>query len=268
MAAIVIFFIAHWYLSLFTQTVLNHRYAAHGAFTMSKFWERAFFIFAYVAQGASYLSPRAYAIMHRMHHAYTDTEQDPHSPKYDRNIFTMMKRTADIYNKIYHRTMDVEDRFLKNVPDWPGFDRLAVSWVSRLMWVGIYLAFYLVFAPSLWWCLLLPIHILMGPVHGAIINWFAHKYGYVNFKLDNTSHNLLPVDVLMLGEAYHNNHHKFPSSINFGVRWFEIDPVYPVLVLLDWLGIIHFKHVTTKPKLIAKASRRKAAAHMPRKHIA
>ena len=30
--------------------------------------------------------------------------------------------------------------------------------------------------------LLLPVHFLMGPFHGAIVNWAGHKYGYRNFK--------------------------------------------------------------------------------------
>jgi len=81
----------------------------------------------------------------------------------------------------------------------------------------------------------------MGPVHGAIINWFAHKYGYVNFKVSDTAKNLLPVDFLMMGESYHNNHHKFGGRANFGVRWFEIDPTYPVILLLNLLGIIRLK---------------------------
>ena len=66
----------------------------------------------------------------------------------------------------------------------------------------------------------------MAPIHGVIINWYAHIYGYVNFKLKDTSKNLLPFDFLMMGEAYHNNHHKNGSNANFGVRWFEIDPTY------------------------------------------
>jgi stearoyl-CoA desaturase (delta-9 desaturase) len=82
---------------------------------------------------------------------------------------------------------------------------------------------------------------MMGPVHGAIINWFAHKYGYTNFKLNNTSRNLLPVDFLMLGESYHNNHHKYASSINFGVRWFEIDPMYWVIRFFGYLRIVKLR---------------------------
>jgi fatty-acid desaturase len=42
----------------------------------------------------------------------------------------------------------------------------------------------------------------------------------------------------MLGEAYHNNHHKFPSSINFGVKRNEIDPIYFTILLFNRLGII------------------------------
>jgi stearoyl-CoA desaturase (delta-9 desaturase) len=86
----------------------------------------------------------------------------------------------------------------------------------------------------------------MGPVHGAIINWFAHKYGYVNFQTSNTSRNLMPLDVFMLGEGYHNDHHKFPSSINFGVKWYEIDPVYPVIRVLSWVGIVKLREGALK----------------------
>jgi stearoyl-CoA desaturase (delta-9 desaturase) len=241
MTAILIFFIAHWYLSLFSQSFFDHRYAAHGSISMSKFWERFFYIFAYITQGSSYMSPRAYAIMHRMHHAYTDTEKDPHSPRFSSGIINMMMRTNKIYLGIYKGTLQVEDRFTKNVPDWPAFDKWAMSYTSSIMWTLIYIAYYVYFAPSFWWCLLLPIHVLMGPVHGTIINWYAHKYGYRNFEMNNTSHNIMPIDLLMLGEGYHNNHHKFASSANFGYKWHEIDPVYLVILLLSYLGVVKIK---------------------------
>ena len=73
--AILIFFLAHWYLSLFSQTFFLHRYAAHQMFTMSKGWEKCFYVFTYITQGSSFLSPKAYGIMHRLHHAYADTEK-------------------------------------------------------------------------------------------------------------------------------------------------------------------------------------------------
>jgi stearoyl-CoA desaturase (delta-9 desaturase) len=234
------FFIALWYSSLFFQTFFQHRYAAHGAFTMNKFWERVFYIFTYITQGSSYMSPRSYAIMHRMHHAYTDTEKDPHSPMFSKNIFGMMMRTRNIYSGIYKGTIEVEERFTRNLPDWPAFDKIAHSTLSRILWAAAYVTLFvwLAASSSYWLLLLLPIVLAMGAFHGAVINWFAHKYGYINFKLRNTSHNLLFVDVLMLGESYHNNHHKRPSSINFGTRWHELDPVYPVIRFLAWCRII------------------------------
>ena len=236
--AILIFFIALWYASLFFQTFFQHRYAAHGAFKMSKPVERLFFILTYITQGSSYMSPRAYAIMHRMHHAYTDTEKDPHSPSFSKNIFSMMWRTRNIYNQVFAKSIEIEPRFLKNLPEWPAFDRWANSWISRVLWIIIYLTFFIVFAHNPWVYLLLPVVLGMGAFHGAIINWFAHKYGYTNFKLKNTSENLLSIDFLMLGESYHNNHHKHPSSINFGIRWHEFDPIYPIIRFLGWLHII------------------------------
>jgi stearoyl-CoA desaturase (delta-9 desaturase) len=239
--AVLIFFLAHWYLSLFSQTFFQHRYAAHGAFTMSKFWENFFYVFTWITQGSSFLSPRGYAIMHRMHHAYTDTDKDPHSPLYDSNIFTMMWRTKKIYSGILHGTYKVEDRFLKNLPDFPFIEKLGDSWMSRVGWVVAYIAFYAYFATSPWLFLLIPIHIVMGPVHGAIINWFAHKYTYVNFKMNNRSRNLMPLDILMMGEGYHNNHHKRPSHINFGFKWHELDPTYPVILFLNWARVIRVK---------------------------
>jgi len=243
---IILFFIALWYTSLFSQTFFQHRYAAHGAFSMSKGWERFFFILAYITQGSSYMSPKAYAIMHRLHHAYTDTEKDPHSPSFSKNIFHMMWRTRNIYRDILKGKMEVEPKFLKNVPEWDAFDRWANSGLSRLLWVGVYVTVFVLFASSAWLYLFLPIAITMGAFHGAIINWFAHKYGYKNYILKNTSENLFSIDILMLGESYHNNHHKFPSAVNFGKRWHEVDPIYPVIRLLAWLRVINL----SKPSLV------------------
>lgn len=238
---IVIAFITVWYLSLFAQSFFHHRYASHRAFTMSKGWERVFFVFSYLAQGPHYLSPRTYAIMHRMHHAHTDTEQDPHSPSYSSNLFSMMLRTSRFYGDIGSNRMKVDPQYTKNVPEWGWFDKMASSYVSRVIWSGLYITFFIVYATHWWMYLLLPLMLALAAFHGAIINWFAHKYGYINYIMKNTSRNLLFIDIFMLGESYHNNHHKFPSSINFGRRWHEIDPIYPIIKLMAWMRIIKLK---------------------------
>jgi stearoyl-CoA desaturase (delta-9 desaturase) len=115
---------------------------------------------------------------------------------------------------------------------------------------------YIQFANHWWLWLLLPIQFIISPVHGAIINWFAHKYGYRNFEVGDTSRNFLPFDFLMMGESYHNNHHKYGSRANFGgVRWHEIDPTYLVIRLLNRMGIIEL----TKQKELKLSDVKKAA---------
>lgn len=235
-------FIIHWYLSLFSQTFFLHRYSAHKMFTMNKFWERFFYLFTYITQGSSFLSPRAYAILHRMHHAFSDTERDPHSPHHTSNVFTMMWKTKDIYNAFVNRKRKPEPRFDKDYPEWRFIEWLGESWGSRLAWgVGyslLYIAAYVYFDMHWAFFLLLPIHYLMGPIHGAIVNWSGHKYGYQNFDNNDKSKNSLLLDFLMMGELFQNNHHKLPNRVNFATKWFEFDPSYPVIKLLHWLGII------------------------------
>ena len=238
---LVFLFIIHWYVSLFFQTFLNHRYAAHSQFTMSPFWEKTFFLLSWLINGSSYLSPRAYGIMHRMHHAYADTEKDPHSPKYSKNLFTMMWDTRKVYSKVFSAQEPIEERFTKGVPDWPALDRIAENWWVRLLWGALYTVGFIVLHDAWWQFLLLPVVFVMGPTHGAIINWFAHRIGYRNFEVKDTSKNIMPVDIFMMGEGYHNNHHKHPSRANFGHRWHEVDPVYLIMRLFHFLGIIQLK---------------------------
>jgi stearoyl-CoA desaturase (delta-9 desaturase) len=41
-----------------------------------------------------------------------------------------------------------------------------------------------------------------------------------------------------MGELFQNNHHKFPTSANFAKKWFEFDPTYFILVVMNAFGII------------------------------
>lgn len=241
MMTIIVFFILSWYLSLFMQSAFMHRYAAHKMFTMGPKTEKVCFVLSWLFQGPHYLSAHTYGILHRMHHAHTDTAEDPHSPSYDRSMLAMMWRTAVIYSSIFSKKTKVAPQYTKDLPTWDAFDRFASSWMTRLTFGALYVAFYVWVSPPLWMYALLPIQMLLGPIHGAIINWCAHKWGYRNFNTNDTSKNFLPFDLLMIGESYHNNHHANQRSANFGVRFFEIDPSYQVLKFFNWIGLIHFR---------------------------
>src|ERR1043165_4332776 len=165
MIAIFAFFIAHWYLSLFFQTFFLHRYAAHKAFTMGPFAEKVTYVLTWIFQGSNYLSPYGYGVMHRMHHAFADTEYVPHSPTYDETIWNMMWKTKTIYSDIATGRMIVDKRFSDGVPRWDAFDKIARSWPSRIFWAAVYITFYAYFATAWWMWILLPFQFLLSPIH-------------------------------------------------------------------------------------------------------
>jgi len=84
----------------------------------------------------------------------------------------------------------------------------------------------------------------MGPLHGAIVNWCGHRYGYRNFRTRDRSHNSLPVDAVCMGELFQNNHHARPANPNFAARGFEFDPTWQVMKLLARLRLIRIIHGT------------------------
>ena len=92
------FFVGHWVLSVLFQSVFHHRYAAHKMYAMGPRTERVVHLLAWLVQGSSYLDPRGYAILHREHHAYSDTEGDPHSPHVFKSFGKMMWQTKLRYS--------------------------------------------------------------------------------------------------------------------------------------------------------------------------
>ena len=137
--------------------------------------------------------------------------------------------------------VEPEKAFRGNYPEWPIMDRISNSWTVRILFGIGYVVFYVFFATHWWMFLLLPIHFFMSPIHGALVNWCGHKYGYSNYNNDDHSKNTVPVDIFLMGELMQNNHHKSSNSINFAKKWYEFDPTYPIILLLNKAKIIQLK---------------------------
>ena len=239
---IIFIFIAHWYSSLFFQTVFLHRYASHQMFTMSKSWEKVFFFLTFLTQGSSFLNPRAYAILHRLHHKHSDTEKDPHSPIFSKNIIKMNLDTVKHYESVRLNKKDYS-KYDFDVPRWPLLEKIGDHWITRITFMVLYTILYVEFATATWQYALLPIHFVMGPLHGSIVNWCGHRYGYTNDRRTrDNSKNTLPIDILMMGELFQNNHHSSPKNIKFSKRWFEIDPGYAITKFLSKIKILRIKN--------------------------
>lgn len=239
MIAILSFLILHWFLSLFFHSFFLHRYASHQMYTASKNWEKTFYFLTWFVQGSSFLVPRAYAVMHRMHHAYSDTEKDPHSPHFFKDIYHMMLHTARIFSDFVTGKNLPDPEFTREyLPVWDSLDKFANSAITRGVFIAAYIGFYIIFAPNLWWFLLLPIHFFIGPIQGAIVNWFGHKLGYRNYAIADQSKNTSPWGILLMGELFQNNHHKAKYNANFARRWFEFDLTFFIMRIFNRLGII------------------------------
>ena len=195
---IFIFIVAHWYLSLFAQSFFHHRYSAHQMFTMPKWVEKFFFVFSFVAQGSSCKS-KVYGIFYRLHHEHADKEEDPHSPQYSNNFVSLMVKTYYKFADIQSGATKVKESITKNLPDWKWFDAMTGSLFVKILWSLFYVWFYYMFATDGGCGYLYPL-IVMGPIHSTIVNWFAHKFGYTNYEVEDTSKTSCP-DIFMMGEV-------------------------------------------------------------------
>ena len=239
MLAILCFFLGHWFLSLFFHSFFLHRFCSHKMYTTSKNWERTFYLTTWFVQGSSFLIPRAYGVMHRMHHTYSDTEQDPHSPHFFKDVYQMMQSTVRIFRSFVTGKRMPDEQFTKEyLPVWDRLDKFGHHWLTRLFFIVGYTAFYIYFAPNIWWFVLLPVHYLMGPIQGAVVNWCGHKYGYSNFDNGDHSKNSSPWGIFLMGELFQNNHHFAKDDANFAKKWFEFDLTYFIMRGLNRVRII------------------------------
>ncbi|MEZ6186634.1 MAG: acyl-CoA desaturase [Planctomycetota bacterium] len=232
----------------FVVTTLFHRSMAHDAFRFHPVleWLLRLWTWFFVGTGA-----RAFAIMHRAHHAYTDKEGDPHSPtKPGESLWTVARQTNRSYVDVLNRP-EAYTRFAHGLPD----DRLEalIEWDGKrnfgfrgvrvplqiLLWVGTLGWLFGPVAGVLVFLALLPTTI-GGVVAVSIftVNGLCHLVGYRSYEVDLTASNLFPIDVLTWGEVLHQNHHVFPGSANFAHKAWEWDPAYTVLWCMSKVGLV------------------------------
>jgi stearoyl-CoA desaturase (delta-9 desaturase) len=69
------------------------------------------------------------------------------------------------------------------------------------------------------------------------VNSVAHRWGGRRFETRDASRNNWVVALLTLGEGWHNNHHRFPTSARQGIGPFEPDPGWWLIRTMGALGI-------------------------------
>jgi stearoyl-CoA desaturase (delta-9 desaturase) len=69
------------------------------------------------------------------------------------------------------------------------------------------------------------------------VNSIGHRWGRRRFATAEGSRNNLVLGYLAMGDGWHNNHHRVPTSARHGLAWYEFDMTYRVIRLLARLGL-------------------------------
>jgi stearoyl-CoA desaturase (delta-9 desaturase) len=209
--------------AVFGTTIYLHRTATHRALTLHPAVEWMFKFSLWLTTGQV---TKEWVAVHRKHHAFTDEEGDPHSPKLV-GFWNVQLGNVFYYIREIKKT-DVVERYARDIKEgW--WDKHAFQYGGAGLVIGTTL---LCLVLGLWWGL------LAAGIHAVTyvffltssINGLCHHKGYKNF--DNTATNIRSLALITGGEGLHNNHHGFPRSPKFSFKASEIDPAWPIIKLL------------------------------------
>jgi stearoyl-CoA desaturase (delta-9 desaturase) len=225
-------------------TVGLHRLLTHRSFK-TKPWLR--FTFAVLGSVAIEGPVISWVADHRKHHAFSDHEGDPHSPHagHDGGFRGALRGLAHAHVGwlFIHTQRGNHERYAPDLLKDP-----QVSLVHRtfLVWAlgGLALPFALggliggswhaAWTGLLWGGL---IRVLLLHHVTYSINSLCHFFGRRRFDTGDESRNLAWLAPLSLGEAWHNNHHAFPTSAEHGLRRWEVDLSAIVIRALEKTGL-------------------------------
>ncbi|HVY44723.1 MAG TPA: acyl-CoA desaturase [Minicystis sp.] len=214
-----------YFVRMFAITGVYHRYFAHRAFKTSRAFQ---FVLALLGTTATQKGPLWWAGTHRVHHKYSDTERDVHSP---------LRKGFWYAHMGWWMSLEHEKGNLDIIRDYAGFPE--IRWLDRWHWVGVFalMAGLAAFGLEVYlWGYVVSTCVLM---HATFtINSLAHVFGSRRYATADTSRNNPWLALLTMGEGWHNNHHHYMSSARQGFFWWEVDVSYYVLKALSAVGLV------------------------------
>lgn len=225
---------------MFGLTAGFHRYFSHRSFQTSRIFQ---FILALLGTIALQKDPLWWAAHHRHHHRSSDTIDDTHSPI-----------TKGFWWSHIGWILSTRNRTLDPLPHMTDFaDYPELVWLSRHQRLPAFCFFVLIVSIGFYFEKTLPrlgINVFSAIAWGFFlstvflyhvtfcVNSISHLFGSRRFQTNDHSRNNALVAVLTMGEGWHNNHHRFPSSERQGFYWWEIDLTHLILKGLSFLGLV------------------------------
>jgi stearoyl-CoA desaturase (delta-9 desaturase) len=233
---------AMYYLRMFGITAGFHRYFSHKSFKTSRPIQ---FLLAWIGTSAIQRGPIWWAAIHRHHHKYSDTPKDLHSPRqkglWEAHLGWVLKKE----NRIIDRS---------KVADLTRFPE--IDWIDRHYLVPPMSLALLIFAiwglPGLIYGFFLSTILLW---HGTFtINSLSHVFGSRPYNTKDDSRNSALLALITMGEGWHNNHHFYPFSARQGFTWWQFDPSFMILKLMELLGLVWDVKVPPKELLVPQGA--------------
>lgn len=226
--ALAVCVILHWITGGLGITLGFHRLLTHRSFKVPKLLE---YFLALLGTLACQGSPTTWVVTHRIHHAYSDEEKDPHSPLVS---FLWAHMGWCLKENPFTKSPDVRAKIAPDlVKDW-GYqflDKTMILW-TVLLGAGLY-------AWGGWPFVVWGIFVRLVSVYHStwFVNSATHVWGYKTYKSNDKSTNLWWVALMTYGEGWHNNHHAFQFSARHGLQWWEFDTTYITIKLLEFFGL-------------------------------
>lgn len=227
-------------------TIYLHRNQTHRALTLHPIVSHFFRFWLWMTTG---MVTAQWVAIHRKHHATTDVEGDPHSPKL-LGIKKVFWQGAELYKQA-SKDKEMVAKYSHGTPnDWLErnvYTRLSSRGILMMLLIDLFL--FGIPGLSIW-----AIQMMWIPVHAAgVINGIGHHWGYRNFECHDAATNIIPWGFWIGGEELHNNHHTFASSAKFSVKWWEFDIGWLYIRCLSFLGLAKVKKLP--PKLAMDAGK-------------
>ncbi|CDZ75862.1 Fatty acid desaturase [Legionella massiliensis] len=227
-------------------TIYLHRHQTHRALTLHPIVSHFFRLWLWLTTG---MVTAQWVAIHRKHHATTDVEGDPHSPKV-LGLKKVLWEGAELYKQASN-DKEMVAKYSHGTPnDW--MERNVYTRFSSRGILLMFLADILLFGLpgiTIW-----AIQMMWIPFHAAgVINGVGHHFGYRNFECLDAATNIFPWGFWIGGEELHNNHHTFASSAKFSVKWWEFDIGWLYIRILSFLGLAKVKKLP--PKLAQEAGK-------------
>lgn len=222
-------------------TIYLHRCQTHRALSLHPIVSHFFRFWLWLTTG---MITGEWVAIHRKHHATTDVEGDPHSPKV-LGIKKVFWEGAELYRSA-SKDKEMIEKYSHGTPD----DWIENNVYKRFSSKGIlimFLADLLLFGLpgiTIW-----AIQMMWIPFHAAgVINGIGHHWGYRNYECADAATNIFPWGFWIGGEELHNNHHTFASSAKFSLKWWEFDIGWLYIRCLSFLGLAKVKKLP--PRLV------------------